>query len=84
MDNFVFFSSGDATRSYLKIPDIAGESQFDPGAGLSVGDGSFDRSGDGGAIDPMAIWGTNGVALDGMHVDPVIPATGSFEDPLFG
>lgn len=84
MDSFVFFSSGDATRSFLKIPDIAGESQFDPGAGLSVGDTSYDGIGHGGATDPVAVWGTNGVALEGMHVDPVIPATGSFEDPLFG
>ncbi|MFZ5962112.1 hypothetical protein ACOXXX_04100 [Thalassococcus sp. BH17M4-6] len=69
MDTFIFNS----TQSYLKIGDIAGESQRLPtttdttaiwgtnGTALTIG------------VDPND--------LEGMHVDPVIPG---FEDPLFG
>ena len=90
MDSFVFKTSTD-TQSYLKIGDIAGESQYDPILSLTGDDGT------------VAIWGTNGTAYEGMHVDPVIPGDTAeldaltmprvlgridpvegFEDPLLG
>lgn len=90
MDSFVFKTPGN-TAGYMKIGDIAGESQYDPTLSLDRDEGT------------AAIWGTNGTAYEGMHVDPVIPGgtigmdaltmprvlgrmdpLDGFEDPLFG
>ncbi|MDK3073927.1 hypothetical protein QO034_12465 [Sedimentitalea sp. JM2-8] len=90
MDSFVFRTPSN-TAGYMKIDDIAGESQYDPALSLDGVDGT------------VAIWGTNGTAYEGMHVDPVIPGNtdgldaltmprvlghidpmDGFEDPLLG
>ncbi len=71
MDTFVFRTTSTTLAGYMKIGDIAGESQYDP----TISWGSGDGSGLGIEADP---------ALDGMHVDPVIPGGTEFEDPSFG
>jgi hypothetical protein len=60
MDMFVFKITKTDATSYLKIGDIAGESQ----------------------IDPNAVWDSDGALLQGMHVDPVIPADTAEMDAL--
>ncbi|SMY08465.1 hypothetical protein [Flavimaricola marinus] len=90
MDTFEFKTS---TSEYLKIGDIAGESQRAPETSdyLLIDDIPGESQ-----YDVDAVWGTNGVALDvdAMHVDPVIPGYETdaltmprvlgFEDPLLG
>lgn len=81
MDTFVFKINKTDTAAYLKIGDIAGESQFDPNAGWDANKASLQ----GMHIDPVIPGNT--ADLDALTMPRVLgridPMDG-FEDPLFG
>lgn len=73
MDRFIFKPSLDAVMpgDNSTIHDLTAEELVAVAAGHDP-------------MDLRAVWGSDGASLQGMHIDPVIPGKGGFEDPSFG